>query len=42
MSVEIERVFSDTKLTILPNRNRLGKDIIKVIEYLNRWYKTGL
>jgi hAT family C-terminal dimerisation region len=28
MSAETERVFSDAKLTISTNRNRLGEDII--------------
>jgi hAT family C-terminal dimerisation region len=36
ISSEIERVFSGIKLTILPTRNRLGEDIIKATEYLNR------
>jgi hypothetical protein len=35
MSAETERVFSDAKLTILPNRNRLGEDIIKATECMN-------
>jgi hypothetical protein len=34
MSAEYERVFSDTKLKISPNRNRLKEDIIKATEYL--------
>ncbi len=42
MSAETERVFSGTKLTISPNRNRLGEDIIEATECLNRWYKAGL
>ena len=42
MSAETERVFSDTKLTISPIRNRLSKDIIEATECLNRWYKAGL
>jgi hAT family C-terminal dimerisation region len=36
MSSEIERVFSGTKLTILPTRNRLGEDIIEATECLNK------
>jgi hAT family C-terminal dimerisation region len=42
MSAEIDRVFSSAKLTISPNRNRLGEDIIKATECLNRWYRIGL
>lgn len=42
ISAETERVFSGTKLTISPNRNRLGEDIIKATECLNRWYKVGI
>lgn len=37
MSAEIERVFSVTKLTISPNRNRLSDDIAEATEYQNRW-----
>ena len=42
MSAETERVFSGTKLTISPTRNRLGEDIIEATECLNRWYKAGI
>jgi hAT family C-terminal dimerisation region len=42
MSAETERVFSGAKLTISPNRNRFGEDIIEATECLNRWYRTGL
>jgi hAT family C-terminal dimerisation region len=42
MSAETERVFSYVKLTISPNRNRLGEDIIKATECLNRWYRAGI
>ena len=42
MSSETERVFSGTKLTLSPARNRLGEDIIEATECLNRWYKAGL
>jgi hAT family C-terminal dimerisation region len=42
MSAETERVFSDTKLKISPNQNRLGEDIIEAIEGLNRWYRAGI
>jgi hAT family C-terminal dimerisation region len=41
MSSETERVFSGTKLTISPSRNRLGGDIIEATECLNRWYQAG-
>jgi hAT family C-terminal dimerisation region len=42
MSAETERVFSDVKLTISPNRNRLEEDIIEATECLNRWYRAGI
>jgi hAT family C-terminal dimerisation region len=42
MSAETERIFSSTKLTISPQRNRLEEDIIKATECLNRWYKAGI
>jgi hAT family C-terminal dimerisation region len=42
ISAETERVFSGTKLTLSPARNRLSEDIIEVTEWLNRWYKAGL
>jgi hAT family C-terminal dimerisation region len=35
MSAETERIFSDTKLTISANRNRLGEDIIEATECMN-------
>jgi hAT family C-terminal dimerisation region len=42
MSAETERIFSGTKLTISPQRNRLEEDIIEATECLNRWYKAGI
>jgi hAT family C-terminal dimerisation region len=42
MSAETEQIFSGTKLTISPQRNRLEEDIIEATECLNRWYKAGI
>ena len=42
MSAETERIFSDTKITISPLRNRLKDDIIEATECENRWLKVGL
>ena len=36
------RVFSSTKKLIAPERNRLTKDIIKVLECLKNWWDRGL
>jgi hAT family C-terminal dimerisation region len=36
LSAKTERVFSDAKLTVSPNRNRPGEDIVKATECLNR------
>ena len=41
MSAECERVFSDTKLTISPNRNRLKEDIIEATECLVQWTRAS-
>ena len=41
MSAEYERVFSDTKLKISPNRNRLKEDIIEATECLVQWTRAG-
>jgi hAT family C-terminal dimerisation region len=42
MSTETECIFSNAKLTISSNRNRLGEDIIEATECLNRWYRAGI
>jgi hAT family C-terminal dimerisation region len=42
MSAETERVLSDAKLTIPPNRNQIGEDIIEATECLNRWYRADI
>jgi hypothetical protein len=42
MSAETERVFSDTKLTIPPQRTRLGADIVEAEECERAWLKAGL
>jgi hypothetical protein len=34
MSAELERVFSQIKLTVTPTRNRLLPDTIKILELL--------
>jgi hypothetical protein len=41
MSAECERVFSDTKLTISPNRNRLQEDIIEATECIVQWIRAS-
>ena len=41
ISAECERVFSNTKLTISPNRNRLKEDIIEATECLVQWTRAG-
>jgi hypothetical protein len=41
MSAECERVFSDTKLTISPNRSRLKEDTIEATECLVQWTRAG-
>ena len=40
MSAELERLFSDTKITLQDRRNRLGIDIIEAIECIKSWSKT--
>ena len=42
MSAEVERVFSDTRLTISPQRTRLGADIVEAEECEQAWLKAGL
>lgn len=37
MSAEPERLFSDTKITLQDRRNRLGIDIVEVIECIKSW-----
>jgi hAT family C-terminal dimerisation region len=41
MSSECERVFSDTKLTISPIRNRLEEEIIEATECQVQWIRAG-
>ena len=41
ISAECERVFSNTKLTISPTRNRLKEDMIEATEYLVQWTRAG-
>ena len=40
MSAECERVFSQAKLLITTQRNRLGDSIIDAVECLKHWYKV--
>jgi hypothetical protein len=40
MSTELERVFSQAKLTITPTRNRLSDETIESVELLRHWW-TG-
>jgi hypothetical protein len=42
MSVEYERVFSNTKKLITPERSRLAEDIIEASEYLKNWWDRQL
>jgi hypothetical protein len=42
MSAETERVFSDTKLMIPPQRTRLGADIVEAQKCEKAWLKAGL
>ena len=42
MSTECERVFSNTKKLITPERNRLAEDIIEASECLKNWWDRGL
>jgi hypothetical protein len=42
MSAELERVFSQTKLTVTPTRNRLSPDTIKVLELLRHWWVNNI
>jgi hypothetical protein len=42
MSAECERVFSNTKKLITPERNRLVEEIIEVSECLKNWWDRGL
>jgi hypothetical protein len=40
MSAELERLFSDTKITLHDRRNRLGIDIVEAIECIKYWSKN--
>jgi hAT family C-terminal dimerisation region len=42
MSAELERVFSQTKLTVTPTRNRLSPDTIEVLELLRHWWVNNI
>ena len=41
MSAELERVFSQAKLTITPQRNRLSDTMIEVLELMHHWYTNN-
>jgi hypothetical protein len=40
IAAECERVFSQTKLFITDQRNRLSDDIVEAVECLKHWYKA--
>jgi hypothetical protein len=42
MSAELERVFSQAKLTITPQRNRLSDHTIEVLELLRHWWVNDI
>jgi len=41
ISAECERVFSQTKLLITGQRNRLGDRVIEAVECFKHWYKAS-
>lgn len=41
-SAELERVFSQTKLTITPQRNRLAPETIETLELLRHWWVNNV
>ena len=42
MSAELERVFSQAKLTITPTRNRLSEQTIEMLELLRYWWVNNI
>jgi hypothetical protein len=42
MNTKVERVFNDTKLTISPQRTRLGAEIVETEECERAWLKSRL
>src|ERR1700755_2319312 len=42
MSAELERVFSQAKLTVTPTRNRLSEHTIEVLELLRHWWVNNI
>ena len=40
MAADPERLFSSAKITITDRRNRLGIEVIEVVECLKSWYKV--
>jgi hypothetical protein len=42
MSTELERVFSQSKLTIVPTRNKLTEQSIQMLELLRHWWVNNL
>jgi hypothetical protein len=42
MSSELERVFSQAKLTITPQRNRLSDETVEVVELLRHWWVNNI
>ena len=42
MSAELERVFSQAKLTITPVRNQLSVHIVEILELLRHWWTNDI
>jgi hypothetical protein len=42
MSAEVERVFRSSKLLISDHRNRLGDDLICMVECMKSWENSGI
>jgi hypothetical protein len=42
MSAELERVFSQAKLTVIPTRNRLSANTIEILELLRLWWVNNI
>jgi hAT family C-terminal dimerisation region len=42
MSAELERVFSQAKLTVTPVRNALSDHVIEILELMRYWWKNNI
>jgi hypothetical protein len=42
MSSETERIFSDSKLYLSPQRCRMGAELLEALECENKWIKAGI